>query len=246
MILMRGRKETMTSVKKTKRMLCASLLSLVACCAMLLGGTYAWFTDTVGNTDNRIVVGSLEIELYQVDSDGENTIETEVLNDTNFFEGITWEPGDVHYQNLTIKNAGNLALKYELTLNWSGFNTIGSDGKSLKDVLKVAVVNGHIEDVEDRKTVLNKVNGAWNGLDTKLTGEMAGKTLVEGVETMDTENFAIVVYWEPTDSDSDYNVSTMGKTSDEKPLYVGMRLTLVATQQSMYGLLGTGTVAAGN
>ena len=53
----------MTSSKNTKRALLASVLSVVLCCAMLVGSTFAWFTDSVTNTGNRIQAGNLEIDL---------------------------------------------------------------------------------------------------------------------------------------------------------------------------------------
>lgn len=44
----------MTSSKNTKRALLVSALSIALCCAMLIGSTFAWFTDSVTNTGNRI------------------------------------------------------------------------------------------------------------------------------------------------------------------------------------------------
>ena len=49
----------MTSSKNTKRALLASVLSVALCCAMLIGSTFAWFTDSVTNTGNRIQAGNL-------------------------------------------------------------------------------------------------------------------------------------------------------------------------------------------
>ena len=224
----------MKNVKKTGKAFYAALMAMVLCCAMFMGTTYAWFNDTVTNTNNRIVSGILDIELYQIEKDGENITETRVTGDTDFFEGIKWEPGAVYYKNLTVKNEGDLALKYELAFNWGDYNKI--DGKSLKEVLKVAVVGGHIEGTGDeaREAALGKANAAeWKGLSTKLKGEMAGKIVTEGVETIAEDKFAIIVYWKPTDSDSDYNVSNGRQTSDGEPLYVKLGLTLAAAQNGV-------------
>ena len=49
----------MTSSKNTKRALLASVLSVVLCCAMLVGSTFAWFTDSVTSGGNQIVAGNL-------------------------------------------------------------------------------------------------------------------------------------------------------------------------------------------
>lgn len=217
-------------MKKTGKSFYAALMAMVLCCAMFMGTTYAWFTDTVANKNNRIVSGVLDIELYQVTPEGE----TKVTGDTDFFEGIKWEPGVVYYKNLTIKNEGDLALKYELAFNWGDYNKI--EGKSLKDVLKVAVVEGHIEGTGDgaRVAALDKATTAeWKGLSTKLKGGMDGKTVTEGVEIIAEDKFAVIVYWEPTDSDSNYNVSNGRQTSDGAPLYVKLGLTLAAAQNGV-------------
>jgi predicted ribosomally synthesized peptide with SipW-like signal peptide len=55
----------MTNFVTTKRALLTSVLSLVLCFAMLLGTTFAWFTDTVTSSGNVIQVGDLDVELYQ-------------------------------------------------------------------------------------------------------------------------------------------------------------------------------------
>lgn len=228
----------MKNVKKTGKAFYAALMAMVLCCAMFMGTTYAWFNDTVTNTNNRIVSGILDIELYQIEKDGENITETRVTGDTDFFEGIKWEPGAVYYKNLTIKNEGDLSLKYELALKWNDYNKVTIDGKaySLKDVLKVAVVESHVDGTGDegRQEVITKATEAgWNGFSAKLKGEMDGKTVIEGTETIDADNFAVIVYWEPTDSDSNYNVSNGRQTSDGEPLYVKLGLTLAAAQNGV-------------
>ena len=49
--------------KSTKRTLLSSVLSLVLCMAMLIGTTFAWFTDSVTSGNNIIKSGNLVIEL---------------------------------------------------------------------------------------------------------------------------------------------------------------------------------------
>ena len=50
-------------MKSTKRSLLLSVLSLMLCITMLLGTTYAWFTDSVTSGKNKIVAGNLDVEL---------------------------------------------------------------------------------------------------------------------------------------------------------------------------------------
>ena len=49
---------------KTRHALVLSCISLMTCFAMLLGTTFAWFTDSVTSGVNRIVSGNLDVELY--------------------------------------------------------------------------------------------------------------------------------------------------------------------------------------
>ena len=111
----------MTKRKSTKKALAASLLSTLLCCAMLIGSTFAWFTDSVSSGRNKIMAGNLDIELeYATASDAVGGIdETEwkdVQTVTNLFnDAALWEPGHTEYVYLRIRNAGTLALKYSLT-----------------------------------------------------------------------------------------------------------------------------------
>ena len=53
----------MTNRKTTRRALVLSLLSLLLCCSMLVGTTFAWFTDSVTSGKNVIIAGNLDVEL---------------------------------------------------------------------------------------------------------------------------------------------------------------------------------------
>ena len=53
----------MTKAKTTKRALLSSVLALFLCFAMLIGTTFAWFTDSVTSANNIITSGNLDIEL---------------------------------------------------------------------------------------------------------------------------------------------------------------------------------------
>ena len=55
-------------MKCTKKSLFASALALVACLALLMGATFAWFTDSVSNTGNKIQAGKLDVSLETWDT----------------------------------------------------------------------------------------------------------------------------------------------------------------------------------
>ena len=101
----------MTSSKSTKRALISSTLALLMCVAMLIGTTFAWFTDTASTGVNKIVSGNLDVKLmYSTDMQTwkEATDQTKLFDDN-----ALWEPGYTQVVYLKVVNAGNLALKYE-------------------------------------------------------------------------------------------------------------------------------------
>ena len=58
----------MTNSKSTKRALVSSALAILMCVAMLIGTTFAWFTDTASTGVNKIQAGNLDIEVeYTLD-----------------------------------------------------------------------------------------------------------------------------------------------------------------------------------
>ena len=109
----------MTNSKHTKRALLVSTLTILLCVAMLVGSTFAWFTDSVSTGVNRIQAGNLKIDL--IDADG-NSLEGKTLEwdafDGRGQEEILWEPGATYNtQEFYIKNAGNLNLKFEFVVS---------------------------------------------------------------------------------------------------------------------------------
>ena len=113
----------MTSSKSTKRALISSALAILMCVAMLIGTTFAWFTDTASTAVNKIQAGTLNValEMYDgttwVDAEGK-TLQFKV-NGQIPAEGtqILWEPGCTYeLPQLRVVNKGNLALKYKIQI----------------------------------------------------------------------------------------------------------------------------------
>ena len=60
----------MKNSKSTKRALLTSALALLMCVTMLVGATFAWFTDTASTGVNKIQAGNLDIEVeYTLDGE---------------------------------------------------------------------------------------------------------------------------------------------------------------------------------
>ena len=128
--------------KTTKKALVLSLLSLLLCCSMLVGTTFAWFTDSVTSGKNRIVAGNLDVELEYWNG----TKWEKVAENTNVFEEDTlWEPGHTEVVYLKVSNQGTLALKYKLGINIADeTGSVSVNGKDFKlsEFIQVGIVKG--------------------------------------------------------------------------------------------------------
>ena len=106
----------MTNRKSTKRALLGIIMAMVLCLAMLIGATFAWFTDTASTGVNKITSGNLDVEI--VNKEGEKVTSLKwVKAEGAAAESVLWEPG-CRYQlePFQIVNNGNLALKYKLVI----------------------------------------------------------------------------------------------------------------------------------
>ena len=103
--------------KATKRALLTSVMALVMCVVMLVGTTFAWFTDTASTGVNKIVAGNLDVDI--VDKEG-ISLDGKTLSFVNKDDqsNILWEPGATFFtQGFKIVNKGNLALKYKVVVS---------------------------------------------------------------------------------------------------------------------------------
>ena len=117
----------MTSSKSTKRALLTSALAILMCVAMLIGTTFAWFTDTASTAVNKIQAGNLKVDLEMQKPDGSwvsaegQTLEFKKATNAPADEKVLWEPGCTYeLPKLRVINNGNLALKY--TIEITGIN----------------------------------------------------------------------------------------------------------------------------
>lgn len=121
-------------MKNKRTTLFHSIIALLLCVSMLVGTTFAWFTDSVKTGINTIAAGNLDVELYHSNAAASNE---RVDSNTKLFmdlqgDPILWEPGVVSYENLRITNEGNLAMAYQLAINIANENFV-VDGSNLYD-----------------------------------------------------------------------------------------------------------------
>ena len=188
----------------TKRSLLASVLALVMCVTMLVGTTFAWFTDSASTSVNRIEAGSLQVEIQG--KDGKPVEELKWLDKDGKpiadQESIFWEPNCTY--NLTpfkIVNTGNLALKYKVVVT-------GLNGDSeLLDVISFSYKIGDKTlnlDEEGHLAAMGKEGNSTEfitisaHMDAEAGNKYMGKTL-EGVK------FTVYAAQDTVESDSKDN-----------------------------------------
>ena len=207
--------------KSTKHALLASVLSIVMCFAMLIGSTFAWFTDEVKSGMNKIVAGNLDVELeYSLDGTNWTTVD----ENTNMFkEDALWEPGYTEVVYLRVSNVGSLALKYQFGINVAD-KVIGktADDKDidLSDFIEFGVVETEAI-FADRAAARAAVNG-----NTALIS--AGYSSAEGhlIAGEKSNILALVVYMpETVDNAANY-------AGDNQPS-INLGINLVATQDAV-------------
>lgn len=179
----------------TKKALIASLLSLVLCVSMLVGSTFAWFTDTASTGVNSITSGNLRVEIQ--DESGNKLTKLEwKASDGRAQDQILWEPGCTYTLTpFKIVNTGNLALKYKLVMT-------GLDGDS--ELLKVIRFTYKIgtDDFALNKEGHLAANGGETGLIT-VSATMASDAGNEYMgKTLDNVKFTVYATQDTVENDS--------------------------------------------
>ena len=209
----------------TKRALLTSVLALVLSLAMLVGSTFAWFTDTASTGVNRIVSGNLDVGLEYWDKES-GWLDAEDSKDL-FDENALWEPGYTQIVYLKVKNGGNLALTYAMQITpvheTVGVNVDGEEFK-LSDYIKFGWT-----------TFTANENGTPVALDREAAqtgvgeGAQLGKTLHRQAELplkAGAEELVALVAWMPENVGNKANYSTVQPT-------IELSLKVLATQAAV-------------
>ena len=137
----------MTKTKSTKRALLGSALALLVCVSMLIGSTFAWFTDSVTSAGNIIKSGTLNVTMEWADGTkavpADDSTDWKNAADGAIFKSELWEPGYTEVRHIKIANEGTLALKYQLNIIANG------EVSELADVIDVYYVDPAVQ-VADR------------------------------------------------------------------------------------------------
>ncbi|MBQ0083312.1 MAG: SipW-dependent-type signal peptide-containing protein [Clostridiales bacterium] len=200
----------MTSTKKS---LAFSALSLVICLAMLIGTTFAWFTDSVESGKNQIIAGNLDVELLN----GTTPVDTS----TKLFSKVAkWEPGAAAFETLQVKNVGYLALKYQLSFLFE--NETKVDGHGLSEALKIGFYKGTVAAGAKREDVIAAVTDWVDFASFTKNGNLVANQADDAI--------TYVIYWQPGANDNLFNMNNDNKG---QTLSIDFWVKLVATQDTV-------------
>ena len=240
----------MNSHRQTKRALLTSVMALVMCVVMLLGTTFAWFTDTATANVNTIKSGNLDVVLQVKDSNGDWITSNRALEWVKSTAGsgqeLLWEPGaSYNLEEFRILNNGNLNLKYKVIIS-------GATGDTM--LLDVIDFSGKITDENNAVTDLPSVSMNSTTpviLDRELAAGKADTITLNG--TMQTsanntymsktvDNITIAVY--ATQATGEYDSTT--DQYDKNAQYPEVSYAMVSTQGELNDALKNPTDANGN
>ena len=220
----------MTS-KSTKRALISSTLAILMCAAMLIGTTFAWFTDTASTAVNKIQAGNLDVKLmYSTDM----VTWKEATDQTKLFEdSALWEPGYTQVVYLKVVNAGNLALKYEagFSKNYTSNRgkNVNGDWYRVDNYLKIGIAETETK-FENREAVWSAIAATEKTLakDVMLTDGWI--TLKAGESS---KPFAMAIYM-PTSVGNEANASRL-RPSSVSGLGIEVRATQATVESDSFG-----------
>lgn len=158
-------------MKAVKRSIILCALSLALCVALLVGSTFAWFSDSITNSGNTITAGNLTAQ-WSYRTLNDDTAEYKPVSEelALFSSDTVWQPGEPHGYDFKVENVGSVEFVWELAIDLA--DTAGESQNNLTDVL-VVYVNGAQSEVgfTDGAVFINGTLAATDGETTAGTDE---------------------------------------------------------------------------
>ena len=181
-------------MKSTKRnVIVSAILTIALCVSLMVGGTYAWFTDSAKVNVNTIKSGKFDVTLQMLD--GEKWVDAEgktlsfIRTDAEDEDNGLWAPGyKFKLPELRVVNNGNLKLKFNMTFN-------GSANSRLLEVLAFNVKvdeNAPVAVNVGEDILADEVLAAGEMKEVAITGEFP-ETAGNAYQNLDVTNLAITV-----------------------------------------------------
>lgn len=205
----------------SKRALLTSVLSIALCLSMLIGTTFAWFTDTASTSVNKIQAGKLDIDLQKLEDDKWVSANGKTLNWQQAAGGngtILWEPGcTFNLEPVKVVNNGSLALKYQIRV--TGFT---GDTKLMNALDWTMTVDGQPSELasDAYHTLIPATETATDTLKSEHVVTLSASmkdTAGNEYQGLTLDNIAITVYATQAEYESDSNGNDYDKSADMTP-----------------------------
>ena len=178
----------MTNRKSTKRALLGSVMAMVLCLAMLVGATFAWFTDTASTGVNKIQAGKLDVALEMQNADGKwVSAEGKTLDFVKAAAGeqVLWEPGCTYtLPELRVVNNGNLALKYKVII--TGINGSAKLNKAIEWTIGDVAMGAEQHLAAGESSAFTIKGHMWESAGNEYMNESIDGIAITVVATQDT------------------------------------------------------------
>ena len=224
----------------TKQALLLSLLSMVICVSMLVGSTFAWFTDSATANVNAIKSGDLDVEIVKADGSELTGALKWVAKDGREQDKILWEPGcEYNLESFKIKNAGDLALKYKVVI--SGLTGNAELLKAIDFTVKVGDaapvalegLDGKLLPAGAEKTEITRDADIGETALITITGTMK-TTAGNDYRGLSLEGISITVYATQLAYESDSNGDTYDAGASEQEFKQGVKISGIAGVADSY------------
>ena len=146
-------------MKTTKKSFLMSILALLLCFTMLVGTTFAWFTDSVTSSGNKIRAGTLKLDLEMLNKET-GAYESIKTSKDHIFNYDLWEPGYTDVKFLKVENEGSLSLK------WKAMFVSDEEVSKLAEVIDVWVKPSVVELAYSTERESISVENGWRNVGT--------------------------------------------------------------------------------
>ena len=224
----------------SKRALLLSVLSMVICVSMLIGSTFAWFTDSATANVNTIKSGDLDVEIVKADGSELTGALKWVAKDGRAQDKILWEPGcEYNLESFKIKNAGDLALKYKVVI--SGLTGDATLLEAIDFTVKVGDAapvalggwDGKLLPAGAEKTEITQDADIGETALITITGTMK-TTAGNDYRGLSLEGISITVYATQLAYESDSNGDTYDAGASEQEFKQGVKISGIAGVADSY------------
>lgn len=206
---MQGKRTANRRAAALRQALMLSISSMLVCAMMLVGMTYAWFTDSAVTAVNAIHTGTLNVDLMYSNTSIQqgNANAQRLYSNSKLFQNTNWTPNTVEVVYLAVVNNGSLPVRYSLTLNNVTASTSSENTNSTTDPLQYfqyvivplttgqSIESGKVRDYFTTSSPPENAPTPHSISDT--TGGVQSKTLAaSGASTTNpTEYYALILYY---------------------------------------------------